>query len=64
MDESNTQIIETEKILTGEFFFNIALHVTILFTILSLFFVKRIKANVSKMYLIKVGPLKLKFESW
>ena len=39
MDESNTQIIETEKILTGEFFFNIALHVTILFTILSLFFI-------------------------
>jgi len=39
MDESGVPIIETEKILTGEFFFNIALHVTILFTILSLFFI-------------------------
>lgn len=39
MDESDVPIIETEKILTGEFFFNIALHVTILFTILSLFFI-------------------------
>jgi hypothetical protein len=39
MDEFDVPIIETEKILTGEFFFNIALHVTILFTILSLFFI-------------------------
>jgi hypothetical protein len=47
--EDISEVVESGKILSGEFFFNIVLHVTILFTILSLFFIffiRKVSSNV------------------